>query len=565
MENIYDNGEMTLETMKKNNGLSEEEIFCEIAGIYGIHYKEAKNWVEISKGDLNVVSKILHKLSEHKRTTVPKDREVMPVDWEKYKAVCADNERKRKELVSPQKHTEEDEVINDAVNYPAYDVCETCIDKESENLSDTEKIAKMLNKLNSGEWGIFLNPKYTNEIKGKKSELNTIKYVESPCCSPYYTRIIKDIFNKLKVGDNIFYFNGAGWVEESLDIYTIKRGTIIFIDPTDSIEKTIDILDPTKVIYTLKETINEGDTWEGECWGEILNKAKNNKVVNQIKKGNFTVERKDYTKPIYIKTKEGELIGPFREGVVEEYRRNMYFDILTVLQKYTDFKNVVDGIYEFSKINQIFDVRSISFNEIEPFLKKYLINPSEMKDDIISNNKFVEKYNNISPSTNNECLCKSEGKCCNNDVDKTECACQTNKDLVTEEVDNFFDKIDTNKSKIIMDKICDDKWTETDLSKKEIEERLQNLIFEVSAIACLVDDKFGTPISGKLECKINEPLKEKFSTETFGLTEDKSCDKLKKTVISSYEEIIDRLETLTKIYCETNDILKQIATHTKKI
>lgn len=316
----------TMDELTKKTGLGKENVIAHIAEQYGVSYADAMCWFKITNENIELTMQYLSKLAKHKR-----------------------------EL------------------------------SESDKIIEPEVEVEQKKEIGLSEWVKSPIPKHKNP------SLNTIRYVDSPNNPKnFYIKLTKGIFNNLKVGDNILYFNGIGWVEETLDIYTLKSGIITFVCPTDSIIKRIDVLEPTINVYISGEP--DFDIKKEKVWNDNFEKIKKSDIVKQIKNGDFTVERQDYTKPNYVKTNEGELIGPFSNSVCNDIIISNIVDTLAFMQLHPDYQTMIDKIVECSeKTNQpIFNLNS------------------EILKELFSIKKITDQTNPdcIEPLKSDECECK---------------------------------------------------------------------------------------------------------------------------------------------------------------
>lgn len=295
----------TMDELNKKTGLGKENIIAHVAEQYGVSYADAMCWFKITNENIELTMKYLAQLVKHKRELSDSDK-----------------------IIEPEVEVEQ---------------------KKEIGLS---------------EWVKSPIPKHKNP------SLNTIRYVDSPSDSKnffndyFYIKLTKENFSKLKIGDKMIYFNGMGWVEETLDIYRLKSGIITFVDPTDSIIKRIDVLDPTINVYISGES--DFDIKKEKVWDDNFEKIKKSDIVKQIKNGDFTVERQDYTKPNYVKTNEGELIGPFSNSVCNDVMLSNIVDTLAFMQLHPDYQTMIDKIVECSEKTKqpIFNLNSETLIEL---------------------------------------------------------------------------------------------------------------------------------------------------------------------------------------------------------
>lgn len=279
------NVDITIDEYSKNTGFDKNTIIVEIAKKYGVSVVETLNWINISKGSLNVAINILSKISEYKRK--PNDS----------KCEC-----------------------NLGTNKPKSTSCD-CENKECDTLH--EKIAPSQKYMNK------LSDEITNECKKHAIFSDSTK-------DPFECVLEKDFKETSPDVEN--YLENKGLYhkteKESITFEDLHKKTGIDYESfilmlSDRYNVSTYIVRELMIYYKndlnqlYKELNNKLQISCDDKFDEIIsdsNLLKQQNVVQQIKNKEYSYEQKDETSPVYCKLRNGELIGPFYKN--EEHQKN---------------------------------------------------------------------------------------------------------------------------------------------------------------------------------------------------------------------------------------------------
>lgn len=317
------NVDITIDEYSKNTGFDKKTIIVEIAKKYGVSVVEATNWINISKGSLNVAINILSKISEYKRKTNDSKCECN-LGTNKPKSISCDCENKKcdtlHEAMAPsQKY----------MNKLSYEITNEC--KKHAIFSDSTK----------SPFECVLEKDF------KETSPDVENYLENKglfCEKEKESITFEDLHKKTGIDYESFILMLSD--RYNVSTYIVRELMICHKNDLNQLYKELNkISESSKIEGNNKSQISCDDKFDEIISDSNLLKQQN--VVQQIKNKEYSYEQKDDTSPVYCKLRNGELIGPFYKN--EKHQKDAFLEYETFMNE----KEIKNLIFKYPNIEEL--------------------------------------------------------------------------------------------------------------------------------------------------------------------------------------------------------------------